>query len=204
MNAAMLLLAIAASGVVAGRAELPGGGFEYVIQIEPQLLDSQPGGVLVSSDVPPGLRGARRYRVIVGEGPLPVGVTAIADLPAEQLVLAPPQPPTTPTPPSDPLAVNPLPLDDGKAQPTEFRQPDDAEPLHVGRPELPAEPPSQTDVSNEPQEESKSEPKPWTVLVLTMLGLFVSLGGNVYLGWNFLGLRKRHRAMIGAKPQASG
>ena len=185
MNAVMLMLAMAASGVVTGRAELPGGGFEYVIQIEPQLLDSQPGGVLVSSDIPPGLRGARRCRVIVGEGPLPVGVTALADLPEEQLVLAPAK------------SVDPPPVDDGKAEPAEFRQPVGVEPLPVTKPELDDEPETPADASDEQQQESENESKPWTVLVLTILVLFVSIGGNVYLGWNFLGLRKRYRAMIG-------
>ena len=187
MNAVMLMLAMAASGVVAGRRDLPGGGFEYVIQIEPQLLDSQPGGVLVSSDIPPGLRGARRCRVIVGEGPLPVGVTALADLPEEQLVLAPAK------------SVDPPPVDDGKAEaePVEFRQPTGVKPLPVARPESDDEPETSADASDEQQQESENESKPWTVLVLTMLGLFVSIGGNVYLGWNFLGLRKRYRAMMG-------
>lgn len=187
MNAAMWMLAVAASGVVTGRADLPDGGFEYVIQIEPHLLASQPGGVLASSDVPPGLRGARRFRVIVGEGPLPVGVTALADLSAEQLALDPPKA-------SDPVdrsaEVNPAPIDDGRAQPAKFQQPDDAKPLEEHEPESPA------DDSDERQDEPS---KPWAVLVLTMLGLFVSLGGNVFLGWNFLGLRKRYRAMIGGR-----
>ena len=185
MNAAMLMLAVAASGVVVGRADLPGGGFEYVIQIEPQLLESQPGGVLVSSDVPPGLRGARRCRVIVGEGPLPVGVTALADLPAEQLVAA-----AKPVVPVDP----PPRVDDGKAQPAEFQQPADARPLPGPRPDESS--PEVDDDSSEQQGEAVNESKPWTALVLTMLGLFVSIGGNVYLGWNFLGMRRRYRAMV--------
>jgi hypothetical protein len=194
MNAAMLMLAMAASGVVAGRAELPGGGFEYVIQIEPQLLDSQPGGLLASSDIPPGLRGARRYRVIVGEGPLPVGVIAVSDLPAEQLVLAKP-------------LQNPPSLNDAKAEPAEFVQPVDAQVLHVAKSE-PSSPKSDVEPetsANSPIDESEDRPadaKPWTALVLTMLGLFVSIGGNVYLGWNFLGLRKRYRAMIGGETKS--
>jgi len=71
MSPAFVLIAAATLGVEAGWNELPQGGFEYVIQIEPQLLPSLGRGESISSEIPPEMRGARRYRIVVGTGPLP-------------------------------------------------------------------------------------------------------------------------------------
>jgi hypothetical protein len=68
----MLLLAAAGVGVDFGWQPIAGGGVEYIIQIEPELLESLASGRAdIVSEIPPFLRGVRSYRITVGTGPLP-------------------------------------------------------------------------------------------------------------------------------------
>src|SRR5690349_2376844 len=69
-SAAIALLAVVATGIQFGSAALPGGGNTYIVQIEPDLIDTfrEKG---YSSDVPPGLRDIRRIEIRVGTAPLP-------------------------------------------------------------------------------------------------------------------------------------
>jgi hypothetical protein len=66
----LLLAPAAAHAVDFGWQELQGGGIEYLIQVEPSLVDSfRQGGF--SSDIPPGLRDVRRISIVVGDATLP-------------------------------------------------------------------------------------------------------------------------------------
>jgi hypothetical protein len=68
MNPLMILVATAALGVEVGWEPLPGGGYEYTIQIEPELLKVlEQGNDEIFSEVPDGI-DVRRYRVMVGVG----------------------------------------------------------------------------------------------------------------------------------------
>jgi hypothetical protein len=67
----LLIWAVARAGAVEfGWQALGGGGIEYIVQVEPDLIDSfrQEG---FSSEVPAGLRDIRRIRIEVGSGKLP-------------------------------------------------------------------------------------------------------------------------------------
>jgi hypothetical protein len=66
----VLLVPAAANAVTFGWQELPEGGIEYLVQVEPDLLDSfhKEG---FASDIPKGLRDIRRIRIVVGQGRLP-------------------------------------------------------------------------------------------------------------------------------------
>src|SRR5262249_18411400 len=66
----ILLIPAAARAVTFGWQELPEGGIEYLVQVEPDLLDSfhKEG---FTSDIPKGLRDIRRIRIVVGVGQLP-------------------------------------------------------------------------------------------------------------------------------------
>ncbi len=70
MNTILLLVATAALGVDVGWEPLSDGGVEYIIQIEPQWLDSLAKDHDVSSDLPVGL-DVRRFRITVGTRQLP-------------------------------------------------------------------------------------------------------------------------------------
>ncbi len=73
MNALACVLAtsITAAGVDYGWQPTNGGDLEYVIQIEPALLESLKSGQEITSEIPPELAGVRRFRIRVGSGPVP-------------------------------------------------------------------------------------------------------------------------------------
>ena len=91
MNGVLALVAAATLGIDVGWQPLDDGGFEYIIQLEPQTLDSLRDGQDLSSHLPPSLQGVRTYRITVGNGPLPhkgepppvtAGAAAVAKIPA--------------------------------------------------------------------------------------------------------------------------
>ncbi len=71
MNGVLAIVAAAALGIDVGWQPLDDGGFEYIIQLEPQTLESLRDGQDLSSQVPPFLQGVRTYRITVGNSPLP-------------------------------------------------------------------------------------------------------------------------------------
>jgi hypothetical protein len=83
MHPAPLLVALAL-GVDVGWKPLPEGGLEYIIQIEPELLNSLRSGQTISSDVPLVLRDIRRYRIQVGDGRLPQEGTLDTPMPGAE------------------------------------------------------------------------------------------------------------------------
>ncbi len=103
MNGLLLLVAAATTGVDVGWQPLAGGGYEYIIQIEPEALAAMQQGRDVVSDLPPELRNIRRYRITIGTGPVPrIGTPPEVSDPSvlegdPQLL---PRGPTLPTPPN--------------------------------------------------------------------------------------------------------
>lgn len=71
MTGLLVCLSAAALGVDYGWQPIAGGGIEYVIQIEPQMLDALKRGEDVSSALPAGAQNIRRYRILVGDATLP-------------------------------------------------------------------------------------------------------------------------------------
>jgi hypothetical protein len=71
MCGAVLCVAAIALGIDVGWQPLPEGGLEYIIQIEPNMLQRLKDGVEITSDVDPSLRGIRSYRIVVGNKELP-------------------------------------------------------------------------------------------------------------------------------------
>jgi hypothetical protein len=70
MGGIFILLVAAATAVQFGWQPADSGGREYIIQVEPQLIDTfRKEGF--SSDVPPQLRDIHRIRVVVGTGHVP-------------------------------------------------------------------------------------------------------------------------------------
>ena len=71
LTAVALVWFVARAGAVDfGWQTVSGGGIEYLVQVEPELIDSfrQEG---FTSEVPAGLRDIRRIRITVGKGQLP-------------------------------------------------------------------------------------------------------------------------------------
>ena len=70
MNALILMIATTAVSVEAGWLPLSDGGVEYIIQIEPNALDTLLRQSDVESEIPPNL-DVRRVRITVGTSKLP-------------------------------------------------------------------------------------------------------------------------------------
>jgi hypothetical protein len=70
LSSAMILLILAAAGIQWGWEPNAGGGNTYIVQVEPELIDTfREHGF--SSDVPPDLRDIRRIEIRVGADALP-------------------------------------------------------------------------------------------------------------------------------------
>ncbi len=71
MNGIAVLVTLAAVGVDYGWQPARDGQLEYIVQIEPSLLESLQNGAEIASEIHPDARGVRRFRIKVGSGPLP-------------------------------------------------------------------------------------------------------------------------------------
>jgi hypothetical protein len=75
MDAALLLLYLVAAGVNYGwqPAKAAEGGYEYIVQVDPELLDAMRRGETtpIESNVPPEIAPLRKIRVVVGRSELP-------------------------------------------------------------------------------------------------------------------------------------
>lgn len=71
MTGMIVCLSAAVAGVDYGWQPVAGGGIEYIIQIEPQMLERLKAGQDVFSDLPPQTGNVRGYRITVGTAILP-------------------------------------------------------------------------------------------------------------------------------------
>ena len=75
MDAATLLLVLVIAGVNFGWQPTSDGttGYEYVVQVEPELVDVMQRGesVPIESNIPPDVTPIRKVRIVVGRGELP-------------------------------------------------------------------------------------------------------------------------------------
>ncbi|MEK6236525.1 MAG: hypothetical protein N2C14_17600, partial [Planctomycetales bacterium] len=169
MNLATIAVLTTLIGVDYGYQPADGGGLEYLIQIEPELLDSLQAGelieVIAASHVPPGLTAIRRFRVTVGDRALPK-IPETVTVPALKPAIGEDEPlrSTTRRPVQPPIAVQ-------SQEGSETAKND----VVANRPLLP------DDSAN-----SSS-----TSFALALMALFTSLGANAFLGWVVLGQRRR-------------
>lgn len=71
MHAVVPLLALTALGIDVGWEPAPAGGWDYIIQVEPEALDALSRGVEIASDLPPEIRDVRSLRLRIGNRPVP-------------------------------------------------------------------------------------------------------------------------------------
>ncbi len=154
MYTVIVCLAATAVGIDYGWQRMPDGDMQYIIQLDPQTLDALRDGRAIESDIPPLAGNVRSYRIVVGHKSLPHD-TSPAPSPPASLPALPPE------------AAKPLP--EHRAVYMEPKTPA-------------APPPSPADVTAEAEKPEKPE-KPWLPLTFALLGLFASMGGNLYLGW---------------------
>jgi hypothetical protein len=71
MNAIAALILASTIGVDYGWHRATDGEWEYIIQIEPGLVETLTKGQALVSQMPPELRGVRRFRIQIGQGEVP-------------------------------------------------------------------------------------------------------------------------------------
>lgn len=114
MNLLLACLAGATLGIESGWRPLPDGGTEYIIQLDPQTLETLRSGQAIQSDIPPEAGTVRSYRIVVGEGKLPR--TSPPQIPQPHVSTRPPSklpqdvspepPPTLEQPPTSTFSEN--------------------------------------------------------------------------------------------------
>jgi hypothetical protein len=192
----MICVAAAALGFDVGWERLPEGGMKYIIQLTPETLETL-RSMPIESDIPPTAGEIRSYRIMVGTGKLPHDEPPLA-VPQAQPNIGPQLPESTsaeakPSPPVRPQTLTPEP----GARLLPGQSAGFVEPAGTA----PAKPPTATDATDT---EAKGPAKPWLPLTLTLLGLFTSLGTNVYLGWLAWDSRQRWRNAQDEKRPAGG
>jgi hypothetical protein len=172
-------IAAAAFGSDVGWQPLPEGGTEYIIQLGPHDLDALRRGRPVQSDIPPSAGEVRSYRIIVGSGSLPREA-----------------PPPRPAYRAEPGG---RPSDGWPALPVEPREKARTPGAAAGL----SSSAGSTGQANRGAGPSAEPAKPWLWLTVTLLGLFASLGSNVYLGWIALDLWRRCRRLMTSRTAAA-
>lgn len=179
------------TGVATDWISLPESGVECLILIEPRAFDElkQPGRT-IRGVIPPHVKDVRGFKVAAGTKQSlpesPKATVAEAARPAEAAVeKAPPDPPAFQPNPS---AFQP----DPKGRPLRAQRAVHVEPVGAKR-----KPPATSPAGQPARQEERAEPsKPWLPLTLALIGLFASLGANVFLLWMAGGFRKRYRALV--------
>jgi hypothetical protein len=222
MTGVGVLIAVSVLGIKWGWQPVAGGGIEYIIQIEPQTLESLKNGQDLQSDLPP-LNEIRSYRITVGserlphEGEPPPAPRPASTAPAiETSAKAPPA--VKASPPTAKAADGP---DLAQPQKISTELPAAAHPMPWVTEGAPAGrdpwvkqaggslPPSSSAAGAAPAAAAASQTpapphvesegevkKPWWALTATLLGLFTSFGLNLYLGLIAWDLRARYRNVV--------
>ncbi len=198
MIAPILSLALVAFGINAGWEASSEGGTEYIIQLDAQSLEALKNGSPLQSDVPRKAGEVRSFRLVVNNAPLPqedLSVkkakddtqkeSASSETTDEKKAGSLLTPPTLDQ--TKPSNAKPLPAD-----PAVYQQTDSSAKTPTEATQEKSKPSSEL-ANEKPGAETA---KPWLPLTLVTFGFFLSLGGNVYLGWLFAELRKRYREAI--------
>jgi hypothetical protein len=187
MSGIVLCMATLVAGADFGYQPLPGGGMEYIIQIEPWTRESLRPDDHVDSDIPADVRDVRKVRIVFGNDKLPktlatIGRATVMPIPASA-------PPKTGKPAAPPATFSPDPA--GKLMPASHTE-ESPNPVK-------SETPAPSSSSTPPPQPAK----PWMLLWAAVLTLCASLTGNVYLGWIYYEVRKRCRALLGRTAEAA-
>ena len=226
LSLATYLLAAIAVGIQFGWQPNPNGGNTYIVQVEPQLIDSfrREG---YASNVPPQLRDIRRIEIRVGTGPLPnQGETvfkpftdgrtpAVADARQPRLAESPDpaSPPTVPPTTAPTKLAPPATAPPATALPPKtivrasYPPREDPARRSDGGPSAAAVAPgaaggvaggrSQTVAKDDAAPPSPEPTQPSLAFMAALAALIVSAAGNLYLAWVHLGTRRRYREVVG-------
>jgi hypothetical protein len=174
----VLVVAATAMGIDVGWQQNPEGGMEYIIRLDPETLRALSNGQELQSDVPPVVGEMRSYRIVMGTAKLPRDKPASSPGPTK--IVDRKEPATLPT------DLHGKPITETAVS-------------YVNQPKKPAAP--ATDETPKPKvEETVSEKpaRPWFPLIITLFGLFASVGANVFLGWVAIDFHRRYRKKCGS------
>jgi hypothetical protein len=175
MIGTMVCLAAVSLGIDVGwEPSEDGKGLEYIIQIEPEMLDSLRAGQPIRSDLRSDLGQIRSYRIQVGNTPVPK-----TSLPRPPVVEA-PKPLIAATKEAPPATLPP----DGNSKPI-AKPADYQESSPVGKTETA---PGATSPGS-----SEDYFTPMLALAGTSVGLLAAL---LYLAWIHVGTRNRYHALL--------
>jgi len=190
-----LLIAAASLGIDAGWQPLPEGGLEYIVQIEPQMLETMSSALIEDnvSDIPPDLMSSvRKIRITFGTQALPrEGLAEPAPTAAS--------PPTAVPPPASQADTAPEldPANEPPAQPTFRPEPNalagmtTAEHAVFNRPISDGTGPDGADAGQTAGPSSES--KPWLPLLAALAVATGSFFGMLYFAWIAYDYRSRYR-----------
>ena len=167
-----------------------GDGTLYWIQIEPEQIDSLRSGGSVQSYIPSRAWPVRALRITMGREKLPAEVLppATAEKPPVGPLVPRPAAPGVFDPEPAGKPIHPVAAMPGAVEQTSYVKPVDEPP--APETQLPPEPTPET------ESQSEEPAKPWGWLVLTLLGLFTSLGANGFLLWTATDFRRRYRTLV--------
>ncbi len=219
MNSAAFLLATAVLGVDYGWRRTDDGQLEYLIQIEPALVRSFEQGQEIVSELPPEMRGVRRFRISVGNqalprDPIPAQAAANKADKANQAepgrVIAEPARPIESAAAIEPPAERQVSrrtgeraaswLDEsGKNAAPGVESPTARESMTESAHGAASPSDSAATPENQPEEKlprgaDESGVMPW--LIAALVALSASLGGNLYQGWNLASARRRYYQLV--------
>ncbi len=127
MNGLAILIVTATLGVEMGVQATQNGDFEYIVRVEPELLEAFAAGEPIINEIPDELRGGGRLRIVVGNQPLPPLRKPVISFPAGGPLSddAPKSPPPfLQPPPTNPNTFPPLaPLTDSTIPPNGHLRP---------------------------------------------------------------------------------
>jgi hypothetical protein len=182
MHTLLLCVAVTTLGIDVGWQRMPGGGMEYMIQLDPQTLESLRLGSAIQSDIPINAGEIRSYRITVGKERLPHETPS---LPA-------PTPPSFKTPElkfAHPIERTEKRSFSASNPPRPFASDLGEKPLSeraavfVNSPETTPKPHEMITEKATSDNSPDRTSRPWMPLTVTLLGLFASVGANIYLSW---------------------
>jgi len=212
MNAIALAVACTMGIDVGWQPVEDGPGVEYILQLDAESLEVLQGGEMFVSDIPAQVKDIRRLQISFGTRKLPRRLPKAISPPP--VAIKTPGEPNRFTPEEGSQPIVP-PTESGtqlvagaEPAPSKAKKQGEASKL------LATESVSSLDAlmktkgtgtsdtgataSKEPLPlvDASAEPRPWVPLVGAVLGLFGSLGANVFLGWLWFGERTRYRKAL--------
>lgn len=208
-----LFLAASLLGVDAGWQPISDHEMEYIIQIEPELLETLKAGKPLTSEIPAHLYGVRRYRIVVGRESLPrieqapdrrEGTDAVTHTGPTPVELSPgelggnPSPPTVTSRAGQLSPPHSYSVDPGVPSPIERASHESAEEdrMRLVTEPAPAKPKQDVPQNGKTRLVSQTATRPWLPLVLCLVSLCLSIGGNLYLGWITWDTRHRYQRLV--------